>query len=148
MQFKKGSILSILHNKRVDVYEVHLNKLRRRKCFKVHRLVAEAFVYNDDVVNKTTINHIDGDRRNNTAMNLEWNSYSENLQHAYDVLHRPINSAKVLKRRCIGINKHTNTETLYESIAQASRCTKISETQIRRIGNGECINNTYDFKIA
>ena len=148
MQFKQGQIMKILHNKRVNVYEVHLKKLGQRKCIKVHRLVANAFLENDDVIKKTTVNHIDGKRSNNAANNLEWSSYSENLQHAYNVLHRPINSAKVLKRRCLCINKDANTETLYESIAQASRNTKISETQIRRIGNGECINDTYDFKIA
>ena len=47
----------------VIVYEVHLRKNNKRKCFKVHRLVAEAFIENDDPINKTTVNHKDGKKR-------------------------------------------------------------------------------------
>ena len=59
MQLIKGRILSIYYNKRVNVYEIHLRKDNKRKCFKIHRLVADAFIKNDDPKNKTTINHID-----------------------------------------------------------------------------------------
>lgn len=48
----------------------------------VHRLVAETFVYNDDPENKTIVNHIDCDRTNNNAWNLEWCDTSHNMRHA------------------------------------------------------------------
>ena len=146
-QHIKGKILTICYNKRVNVYEIHLRKDGKRKCFKIHRLVADAFVYNDDPVNKTTVNHIDGDRSNNKADNLEWASYSENEKHAYDKLHRPINRAKLMKRRCESIDKNTNLHTVYESIESASRGTGVSVTQIRRIANNECNNKNFYFVI-
>lgn len=147
VQFYPGKFLKICYNKRVDVYEVHLRKNNKRKCFKVHRLVAEAFIENDDPINKTTVNHKDGKRENNRVDNLEWATYSENEQHAYDKLNRPINRAKYLKRQCTSINKYTNIHTIYESIEVASRGTNISVTQIRRIANNECVNKDYYFII-
>ena len=47
----------------------------------LHRLVAETFVPNPN--NYTQVNHIDGDRSNNAASNLEWTSPRQNMKHAY-----------------------------------------------------------------
>lgn len=146
-QTYKSRKIKICYNARNNTYEVSLRKNGNKKCFKVHRLVAEAFCYNDDPILKTTVNHIDGDRSNNRADNLEWVSYSENLKHAYEVLHRPKNSTKGKKkgRICISINLLTNERVKHNSIASASRYTGISETEIRRIANKECKNDKYDF---
>lgn len=54
------------------------------KNIRVHRIVAETFIPNPD--NKKVVNHIDGNKFNNAAYNLEWVTQSENCTHAYRVL--------------------------------------------------------------
>ena len=49
----------------------------------VHRLVAICFIPNDDIKNKTQIDHIDGDKTNNNVDNLEWVTPKENVSRAY-----------------------------------------------------------------
>ncbi len=54
----------------VDLWENN-----RGKKYSVHRLVAETFISNPAC--KPTVDHIDGDRQNNSVENLRWATYSE-----------------------------------------------------------------------
>jgi hypothetical protein len=62
-------------------YYVSLRDGHRRKNFYIHKLVANAFL--DELGD--TVNHKDGNKKNNCVSNLEIVSYSENNKHAYDI---------------------------------------------------------------
>lgn len=52
------------------------------KQISIHRMVAEMFLDNPN--NKPCVNHKDGDKINNNVSNLEWASYPENSNHAWE----------------------------------------------------------------
>lgn len=77
----KEKILVQAISKVNGAYYVHLYKNQSRKNMIVHRLVAKAFILNPE--NKAEVNHIDGNRSNNTVENLEWSTKIENMHHAF-----------------------------------------------------------------
>lgn len=67
---------------RLGLYHLKSEKYNK-KIWSIHRLVGEAFIANP--ANKETINHINGIKTDNRAQNLEWNTYSENIKHGFEI---------------------------------------------------------------
>lgn len=79
----KDRILKYKGNTYKTGYRVDLWKDGKNKTFLVARLVAFTF-FNKDINNRQlTVNHIDGNRFNNSIDNLELISLKENIQHGF-----------------------------------------------------------------
>lgn len=76
----KGGLLK-QHLDRYGYKKVVLYKNNKPHYFTVHRLVAMTFIDNPDGFE--TVNHINGDKENNSVENLEWLSKKDNLKHSY-----------------------------------------------------------------
>lgn len=75
-------ILKPHKNPRNGYYVVALCRKHVVSVYYVHRIVACAFLDSRDI--RETVNHKDGNKANNSVENLEYATYSENNQHAYD----------------------------------------------------------------
>lgn len=92
VKLKKGVMLK--PGKHKDGYLYVTLYLDGKSFYKtIHRLVAQAFIENDDL-NKSEVNHKDGVKHNNNFINLEWVTPSENMKHAYKFDRRYRNKPK------------------------------------------------------
>ena len=90
---------------------VDLWKDGKPKSFLVHRLVAYAFI--PEVEGKTSINHKDGNPRNNNVENLEWCNHLENNRHAFA-------NGLMYTIKVDIINKETRERMRFGSLKEAS----------------------------
>jgi DNA-binding XRE family transcriptional regulator len=79
----KKLVLEQIINPQIDkgYFRVNLYKNGKLKRIAVHRLVAIAFIPNQE--EKPQVNHINGIKTDNRLENLEWVTLSENMIHAY-----------------------------------------------------------------
>lgn len=61
-------------------FQITVGKTGHRTQYRVHRMVAEAFIPNPD--NLPEVNHKDYNRTNNNVENLEWCTHVDNIAHS------------------------------------------------------------------
>ena len=76
---RKGIILKSQLRKKTGYYSVCLCKDGKMENRTVHRLVASAFILNPNPSLYTDCDHIDDDKSNNKASNLQWITHKDNL---------------------------------------------------------------------
>lgn len=112
---------------------VRLSLKDKKKSAKVHRLVAIAFI--DNPKKLPQVNHIDGNKLNNTVANLEWCTNYDNMQHA--ILHNLTNHVENAGRKNTPVCKidlETNAIIkTYSSIAEAAKENSICNPNILKV---------------
>lgn len=84
--------------------------------FLLHRVIAMAFC--EKAVGKNEVNHKDGNKRNNSAGNLEWVTREENLKHAFE---NGLRADDVAPKAVIATDIKTGETLTFKSIYSASK---------------------------
>lgn len=118
---------------------------KTRQLVAVHIAVALAWVPNDDPVNKTVVNHKDGDPMNNWYMNLEWTTSSGNNYHAVNT------GLRVDNIPCKIRNFHTKEVKEFPSVSQAAEYMGLPKSSViddlRSRKFGKLIAGQYEFRL-
>nr|WP_289038261.1 HNH endonuclease signature motif containing protein [uncultured Allobacillus sp.] len=134
----RGSMRSRPNARKYHIIGLRHKETAKQKTFTIHRLVAEHFV--DRKEGKDYVNHIDGDKNNNSAENLEWVTQSENQIHAYKTnlqKYTPEQDKRLKeyakrKRRPIRvINQKLGIDRTFNGIYEAAQHIECNEKTIR-----------------
>ena len=118
--YKNGNIENIKTKKilkknknRNGYYTIRINNDSNiKKTLKIHRLLGLCFIKNNNIKEKTEIDHIDRNKQNNKLSNLRWITHQQN---------------------CLNKNKYRNTKNYYRNIYYDEKRNNY-RVQIRRKG--------------
>lgn len=120
-------------------YFVNLSKNGKIKPTKVHRIIAQTFVNNENSYN--IINHIDGNKQNNIATNLEWCTQSHNIKEAYRIGTRKpiklIGKENPTSKKIIQFDLCNNSIKKWDCIKEASKKLNIKDSNISLVCKGK-----------
>lgn len=136
---KTGTLLKGTISKN-GYHMVHLRQRIDKNC-SVHRLVMKAFSPCEEM-DDLQINHIDGDKSNNSFDNLEWSTNADNMRHSFQMNLQP----RIL-RRTYQYDLDGNFITEYEAAGDAAKAIDGDRTNILRCLNEEqTIYKGFQFK--
>jgi len=116
---------------RAGYKSVGLSKNNKEIKYRINQLIGLTFIPNPN--NCPVVNHIDGDKFNNNVTNLEWNTYSENNQHAIDT-----GLTTITRRRVSQYNKEDRSLiTIHDSLKSAMETTGIDDGSIVKVCKGK-----------
>lgn len=124
INLKSGKMLSKSINRKGYIQHCISVNGKRRIIFP-HRIVATLYVDNPN--NKPYVNHIDGNKQNNSYKNLEWCTARENTLHAINVLNLEIGGTNKKAIICLETGK------IYPSIMAAEKELNIPNSYINQV---------------
>lgn len=109
----------------------------------IHRLVAHAFISNE--AGQPQVNHLDGNKANNAAANLEWCTAAQNLQHAYasglldeSACKKPVRGASHRASRPVCMESDTGHISItFVSIREAAQAMGIDYSTVHGAAHGK-----------
>ena len=148
---KHGKWLSLDNSGRYPV--VGLMKDGEKKRHLVHRLVAQAYVSNPDSLPQ--VNHINGNRTDNRADNLEWVTASDNRIHAWNTGLQVTTEDHKASARKAGYGRRLFTMEQAEDIRSAYASGRMNQYELadyyntsQAVINGIVLNKTYTKEAA
>ena len=118
--------------------KINVPQNNKQKTVYIHKLVAEAFVPNPEGLSE--VNHIDENKNNNSADNLEWCTHKYNCQ--YGTRNERTAQKRMKRVMC------NETNVVFESLEEAAKAFGVCKTAIANCLKGRsktCAGHTWSY---